>query len=178
MKKSILIIALSLALGIGNAHADHRPGNNGNKTEQRDHRSSDKGHRKNKDHDSKKEKHQQDKYYKWNKHSTHPNRSHGTPAHSYRPIPTPPPGHSYRYGVNPALAYVIGAANVIFNGVVVPGVNMPTFQVLDYGYARDRHHVYYNGKVLKKADPSTFRVLNDGYARDAWRVWYFGKRVK
>lgn len=72
---------------------------------------------------------------------------------------------------------MIGTAHVLFNGIVMAGVNMPTFEVLDYGYARDARSVYYNGKRLPGADPATFRILGDGYARDAWNVYYFGRIV-
>lgn len=166
MKRLLLILALSLTLGFSAAYADNRPGNNGHHTEyHKDTRpgqgNSKKDNKKKKDHKDHKRDHRSSK-----------------PGYTYRPMPAHrPQGHHHHCNM-PPMAYVIGAANVLFNGIVMPGVNMHSFQVLDYGYARDAYHVYYNGKVLKGADPATFRLLPDGYARDARHVWYCGKRVK
>ena len=66
---------------------------------------------------------------------------------------------------------------MIFNGLIMQNVNIPTFQILDYGYARDAWNVYYLGRVLPGADPATFEILPNGYARDAWTLYYYGRPI-
>lgn len=161
MKKLIMILILSLSFGICGVSAKehHKDDDWKHRTEKRYERHhKDKKHKKNKKHDWK-------------------------PGHGgyYRPTPPPPPRPRHyaprHKRFDPALAYVIGTANVIFNGIVMQGVNIPSFVVLDYGYARDARHVYYYGKKLKGADPYTFQILPNGYARDAHHVYYYGKKL-
>ena len=94
-----------------------------------------------------------------------------------RPVPPRNPRPYVPPIPNPNLAYVIGAANVIFNGIMMQNVSVPTFRVLDYGYARDAYNVYYLGRVLPGADPATFEILPNGYARDAWTLYYYGRPI-
>lgn len=170
MKKLMFILILSLSLGIFNVSAkdNRKGGRDRNRTEQRyDRRPGNDRYDHNK-------KHNDDRKHHYNGHNHHGDYRPG--GHSRPTAPPPPPAlrPPRRPHINPALAYVIGTAHVLYNGIVMAGVNMPTFEVLDYGYARDARCVYYNGERLPGADPATFRILGDGYARDAWNVYYFG----
>lgn len=188
MKKVIIILILALNFTAFNVAAERdRSGKDRYRTENRDNRRPG-GHGDDRSHDN----YGKGKNHGKGKHD-HDQRHHGgdrnhkdfRPGGHYRPATPPPPPPRPRHAprpprrphVNPAMAYVIGTANVIFNGLVMNDVNLPTFEVLGYGYARDAFFVFYNGKRLKGADPRTFRILNDGYARDAWNVYYYGRLI-
>ena len=54
----------------------------------------------------------------------------------------------------------------------VPHADPETFEVLKYGYSKDKSYVYLESRQLSKADPNTFRLLEGRYARDEFNVWY------
>lgn len=201
MKKSVLLVALSLILGIGTISADNHRGNSGHKTEQNRGNNANKNKNKDNKHNgnfrpgNKGNNGNHNGNYKPGNNGNHYGSSavrpgYGAPpAPAIRPVGRPiPPKHMrpvppkvQRPWVAPMpnlnLAYAINAANVIFNGLVMRNVSIPTFQVLDYGYARDAYNVYYLGRVLQGADPATFEILPNGYARDAWTLYYYGRPI-
>lgn len=62
--------------------------------------------------------------------------------------------------------------------VVTPlrGADPATFQVFDYGYARDAAHAYHKARALPGA-AATFQALDFGYAKTAQAVFYNGEAV-
>ena len=66
--------------------------------------------------------------------------------------------YSYPY------TYAADAVHVYFNGEVINGVHVETFEIIENGeydhiYAKDKNTVYYNGKVLIGSNPNTFKTL-------------------
>lgn len=55
---------------------------------------------------------------------------------------------------------------------LIKGADLPTFRVLQYGYAMDKARVYDEGVRLPKADPASFRQLGYHYSTDGTRVYY------
>ncbi len=55
---------------------------------------------------------------------------------------------------------------------LIKGVDLPTFRVLQYGFAVDKARVYTEGVRLPKADPAKFRPLGHHYSTDETRVYY------
>lgn len=66
------------------------------------------------------------------------------------------------------------------------GYDAATFEVLDYGFARDKDKGFYEGQAIEirssgtiypqvKTDGATFEALADGYARDKNRVYFFNE---
>jgi hypothetical protein len=53
--------------------------------------------------------------------------------------------------------YATDEARVFFYGGIVEGADVETFQILPWGYARDKNHVYKDGVVLDGVHPNTFQ---------------------
>lgn len=91
--------------------------------------------------------------------------------------------------------YTVGRGKAYYRGRMISGAHAASFEILGYGYAKDRYRVYMDGKVLPHVDPRSFRLLtrheeshrprpyaNDhkgqaGYYTDAYSVYYDGKRM-
>lgn len=54
---------------------------------------------------------------------------------------------------------------------VVENADIPSFESIETGYAKDANSVYYKGFKIENADPHTFEILELGYAKDAKRVY-------
>lgn len=55
--------------------------------------------------------------------------------------------------------YSVRGNQVMCEGRVMPGADAPSFQVLGFGYAKDRYNVYLDGQILRFVDPQSFRLL-------------------
>jgi hypothetical protein len=55
---------------------------------------------------------------------------------------------------------------------LVRGADLPSFRVLQYGFAADKAQVYHEGVRLPKANPAKFRPLGHYYSTDDTRVYY------
>jgi len=59
-----------------------------------------------------------------------------------------------------------------FDTTRIEGVDLPTFDLISFSVARDKHRVYFLGKVLPEADPATFEEIgNSAYYRDKSHIW-------
>ncbi len=56
--------------------------------------------------------------------------------------------------------YTVRGNRALYDGREMPQADVPTFQILGYGYAKDRFNVYLDGQVLRYVDPQTFRLFN------------------
>ena len=66
--------------------------------------------------------------------------------------------------------------NVFFLTVVVEGVDIPSLEVFDYRYAKDKNNVYYDGKIIEAADVTTFKKAeNDFDYCDKNHTYKFGE---
>jgi hypothetical protein len=81
----------------------------------------------------------------------------------------------------------------VYSGArILRGADAPTFEILNYLYARDAARVYYSFGTIKDADPSSFRALDSGatfggtgrvllnfgsYARDKNGVYHYAYTV-
>lgn len=54
--------------------------------------------------------------------------------------------------------YSIQNNRAMFDGREMRDVDIRTFQILGFGYAKDAYNVYLDGKVLRFVDPQTFRL--------------------
>lgn len=54
----------------------------------------------------------------------------------------------------------------------IPGADAASYQVLDDGYARDRHRAYDQGQPFAVREPASFEPLNKRFARDAQRGYF------
>lgn len=75
--------------------------------------------------------------------------------------------------------YIIQNSEVFFisdeygTGPVDGVVDIATFEVLPFGFAKDANHVYYGRSVMQSVDPAGFEVLSDTYARSDLYVWKY-----
>lgn len=84
-------------------------------------------------------------------------------------------------GVNPATFISLGGGygsdngKVYYANIEVENVDIDSFFVLNYGYAKDKYFAYYNGQPICKLS-CNFRVFKqgDGYATDNINVYYKG----
>lgn len=62
---------------------------------------------------------------------------------------------------------------IYYNGVVLRGADIDSFQIIDYSYSKDKNNIYFLSDVLKDADPETFQRISDTcYMKDKARVYY------
>ncbi|MCQ2197807.1 MAG: DKNYY domain-containing protein, partial [Bacteroidaceae bacterium] len=54
--------------------------------------------------------------------------------------------------------YAVRGQRVMFDGREIRYADPHTFQILGYGYAKDRNNVYLDGQILRFVDPVTFRL--------------------
>ncbi len=54
--------------------------------------------------------------------------------------------------------YAVKGDRAYFDGRVIPHADVRSFQILGYGYAKDRNNVYLDGQILRFVDPLTFRL--------------------
>jgi len=55
---------------------------------------------------------------------------------------------------------------------LIKGADLPTFRVLQYGFAVDKARAYTEGVQLPKANPAKFRPLGHHHSTDDIRVYY------
>lgn len=66
--------------------------------------------------------------------------------------------------------------NVYRNGEVIDYMDAKTFEYLDVTYSKDANNVYRNGKKFIAADPETFEIMSsEGYSKDKNFVYYHGE---
>src|SRR5262245_37985864 len=58
-----------------------------------------------------------------------------------------------------------------FGQQAIAKADVPTFQILNWIWARDKKTVYSHGKPLRKADVASFIVLNHLFAKDKHQVF-------
>lgn len=75
-------------------------------------------------------------------------------------------------------AYYLRDGKAWFRHNEIRGADLPTFQVINHTWAKDRRRVYTVGRVERKADPETFDVLNHLYAKDKNHAFYLGGVIK
>jgi hypothetical protein len=61
---------------------------------------------------------------------------------------------------------------VFFEGVAFPVKDIDSFELLDYGYARDRIGAYYHQRPIPGSEGNTFSTLDSHYSKDAKHVFY------
>ena len=54
--------------------------------------------------------------------------------------------------------YAVRGSKALYDGKEIRQADVHTFQILGYGYAKDRYNVYLDGQVLRFVDPQTFRL--------------------
>lgn len=65
---------------------------------------------------------------------------------------------------------------VYYDSLRIDGVDLPTFKVVNWLYARDKYHVYMDGRLLADADPATFEVIPNTFCfRDKSHVWDYNR---
>lgn len=92
--------------------------------------------------------------------------------------------------------YSIERGMVYFNGQPMPYADAQTFQILGYGYAKDRQHVYMDGYILEYVEPLSFRLKEDrhrpyagydewdrpphtyGYYKTKFDVFFNGRKIE
>lgn len=62
--------------------------------------------------------------------------------------------HAQRY----QSMYAVRGNKAMYDGREMHQADVHTFQILGYGYAKDRYNVYLDGQVLRFVDPQTFRL--------------------
>ena len=60
---------------------------------------------------------------------------------------------------------------------VVKGVDIDSFEVLDFNYARDKEYIYYYGLKVKEASGSNFQILNAFFSKDDKHVFYSERAI-
>jgi hypothetical protein len=73
--------------------------------------------------------------------------------------------------------YFKDSTTVFVNGNPIPGADLPTFEVIQDGYARDAAQIFYFGEIILEADPATFEILESPYARDLNSVFWMEKLI-
>ncbi len=56
--------------------------------------------------------------------------------------------------------------------------DMPSFEILKNGYAKDKKYVYCYEKIIKNADPKTFKIFSEIYAKDSNSIFCRGKLIE
>ncbi len=92
--------------------------------------------------------------------------------------------------------YSIERGMVYFNGQPMPYADVATFQILGYGYAKDRQHVYMDGYILEYVEPLSFRLKDEqhhpyagygewdrpphtyGYYKTKFNVFFNGRKIE
>lgn len=63
--------------------------------------------------------------------------------------------------------------NVLINkGIILPEIDVETFEVLDYNFLKDKNGIYYDGKKIIGADYSSFKTLSEEYSTDGKHVYF------
>lgn len=57
-------------------------------------------------------------------------------------------------------------------------IDADSFEPLEYGYSKDKHHIYHEWDMISEADPATFVILNPKYSKDEKNVYQYGKILK
>ncbi len=57
--------------------------------------------------------------------------------------------------------YSVRGNKAMFDGKVIPQADASSFEILGYGYAKDRSNVYLDGQLLRFVDPRSFRLIGD-----------------
>jgi hypothetical protein len=60
---------------------------------------------------------------------------------------------------------------------IVKGVDLESFQVLGFSFAKDARQVYHEGAKIPSADPKTFELLGGFYSRDRKRIFYANRAM-
>lgn len=68
--------------------------------------------------------------------------------------------------------YSLGKENVYYDGYILEGADVNSFQVIDDYYAKDRFSVFIDFRPISGADPETFEVLGHGYSKDKNNAYY------
>ena len=91
--------------------------------------------------------------------------------------------HSTEFGRWSHRGYGRDARHVFFHDMmsgkprIVKGADHDSFEVLDFDYARDKHHVYYYGIRVKEASSVHFELINAYFGRDDRSVFYAGQTI-
>ncbi|OXG02263.1 DKNYY family protein [Flavobacterium araucananum] len=61
---------------------------------------------------------------------------------------------------------------LINKGIIVPEIDVKTFEILDYNFSKDKNHVYYDCKKIKEANYSSFKIISEEYSKDSKHVYF------
>ncbi|MDX2361234.1 MAG: DKNYY domain-containing protein [Crocinitomicaceae bacterium] len=78
-------------------------------------------------------------------------------------------GYCYYYGKDDQHVY--------YSGVLIPGADAASFELITNGYAQDINFVYYNGQKLEGSSGSTLEIVDYIYAKDENNVYFYGETV-
>ncbi len=67
--------------------------------------------------------------------------------------------------------YIIGQSKVYFNHTTIEGADVNSFEILDYGFAKDKNHVYWYRKPQEGIDPASFEVKGYSYSQDKDNIY-------
>lgn len=67
------------------------------------------------------------------------------------------------------------ANHAYYEGKIIEGVDLGTFQSLSEGYSKDKNFVYLNGKKIEGADTTNFVVLSWPYSKDKKNIYFFNQ---
>lgn len=68
--------------------------------------------------------------------------------------------------------YAKDKKNVFYNGGVIAGADVSTFEAIDAYFARDKNTGYYCSDSVKSSDGKTFKRIEDDYSTDGKDVFY------
>ncbi|MBT6506066.1 DKNYY domain-containing protein, partial [Candidatus Woesearchaeota archaeon] len=60
---------------------------------------------------------------------------------------------------------------------ILSNADIKTFEVLEYGYAKDKNHVYSYSNLISEADSETFQVVGGFFAKDKKNVFFKENKV-
>ncbi len=73
--------------------------------------------------------------------------------------------------------YIIVDNKMYNRGILIEGVDVSSFEILDNHYSKDKLHVYYDNKIIPSAELASFELLQDDIAKDSRSVYSAGKKI-
>lgn len=67
---------------------------------------------------------------------------------------------------------IIVNTTLINKGIVCPGIDVATFEVLQNDFSKDKNTVYFDCKKINSVIPSSFEILSNEYSKDDKNVYY------
>ena len=72
----------------------------------------------------------------------------------------------------------LSTTEAIFIQEKIENVDMKTFEILDFSYAKDKNNVYKQGEKIDDMDSQTFKILDYKYIKDKNNEYQYCKKIE